>query len=148
MISFLFQAAAILVTATIIHTGFVEGDLDRISSEIDWKQLLPIALLSFQSAGQIVKSRALGLAEIPTVVVTSMLHDITTDRAVLKPWKKNVKRNRRVLAFVGVLVGAVSGGFIAEATGKMQIPLWIAGGLKVCISGAWAVWPETKINAS
>ncbi len=144
--SFLVQALIVLVTAAVIHAGVVEGNLDAIPDDIDWKQLLPIALLSFQSAGQIVKSRTLGLAEIPTVVLTSMLHDIAVDQAVLSSLTKNVKRNRRILAFFSILSGAIAGGFIAEGTGKMQIPLWIAGGMKLCISGAWAVWPGKKVN--
>lgn len=108
---------------------------------------MPIALLSFQSAGQIVGSRALELAEVPTVVLTSMLHDISSDPALFGPLNKNIKRNRRVLAFVGILAGAVAGGFIAEKTRRIQVPLWIAGGIKLCVTSAWMVWPEKKVSA-
>ena len=125
----------------------VNGSLDTITDDIDWKQILPIALLSFQSAGQIVGSRALGLVEIPTVVLTSMLHDISADPALFGPLRKNIKRNRRVLAFVGILVGAVAGGFISESTERMQVPLWIAGGIKLCVVGAWIFWPEKRVSA-
>lgn len=124
----------------------MNGSLKTIPSDIKWRQLLPIALLSFQSAGQIVGSRVLGFAEVPTVVLTSMLHDISTDPALLGPLRQNMKRNRRVLAFVGILAGAVAGGFISERTGRMQIPLWIAGGIKLCIASAWIVWPEKRVN--
>ena len=88
----------------------------------------------------------LGLPEIPTVVLTSMLHDITTDPALLGPLGQNIKRNRRVLAFVGILAGAVAGGFISESTGRMQVPLWIAGGVKFLVAVAWMVWPEKNTN--
>ena len=145
-ISFLLQSLIIFVTAAIIQGGVVNGSLDTITDDITWRQLLPIALLSFQSAGQIVGSRALGLAEVPTVVVTSMLHDISTDPALLGSVRKNIKRNRRVLAFFGILVGAVAGGFISEATRRMQIPLWIAGGIKLSIASAWMVWPEKRVS--
>ena len=124
----------------------MNGSLDSITNDINWRQLLPIALLSFQSAGQIVGSRVLGYAEVPTVVLTSMLHDISTDPALLGPLRQNMKRNRRVSAFVGILVGAVAGGFISERTRRMQIPLWIAGGIKLCITGAWMLWPERKVS--
>lgn len=127
-----------------IEGRYIEGDLNNIRDDIDWRQLVPIALLSFQSAGQIVGSRALGLAEVPTVVLTSMLHDIAADPALVSPVTKNIKRNRRVLGFVGILVGAVAGGFISESTHRMQVPLWIAGGIKVCITGAWVAWPAKK----
>lgn len=145
--SFLLQALIIFVTAAIIQAGTVSGSLNTITSDIKWRQLLPIALLSFQSAGQIVGSRVLGFAEVPTVVLTSMLHDISTDPALLGPLRQNLKRNRRVLAFVGILAGAVAGGFIAEGTRRMQIPLWIAGGIKLLIAIAWTVWPKKIVNA-
>ncbi len=130
-----------------IQGGFVSGSLNVITSDIKWRQLLPIALLSFQSAGQIVGSRAIGFAEVPTVVVTSMLHDISTDPALFGPLRQNIKRNRRILAFVGILVGAVAGGFISESTRRMQIPLWIAGGIKLCVTSAWIVWPQKRVSA-
>lgn len=143
-ISFLLQTLLILVTATLIQIGIVDGNLSTIPDDIDWWQMIPIALLSFQSAGQIVGSRALGLAEIPTVVLTSMIHDIATDPALMGPLKENVKRNRRVLAFFAILIGAIAGGFTAEKTDRMQVPLWIAGGIKLCVVGAWLVWPGKK----
>ena len=145
--SFFLQSLIILITAAIIQGGVVNGSLDTITDDITWRQLFPIALLSFQSAGQIVGSRSLGLAEIPTVVVTSMLHDISTDPALLGPLKQNIKRNRRVLAFAGILIGAVAGGFISENTRRMQIPLWIAGGIKLSVASAWMVWPAKTVNA-
>ena len=135
------------MTAAIIQGGAVNGSLDTITDDITWRQLLPIGLLSFQSAGQIVGSRSLGMAEIPTVVVTSMLHDISTDPALLGPLRQNIKRNRRVLAFVGILVGAVAGGFISENTRRMQIPLWIAGAIKLVVTSAWVVWPAKEVSA-
>ena len=84
---------------------------------------------------------------MPTVVLTSMLHDISADPALLAPLGKNIKRNRRVLAFVGILVGAVAGGFIAETTGRMQVPLWIAGGIKLVVTSAWMLWPKKRVSA-
>ena len=125
----------------------MNGRLESIPDDIDWRQLLPIALLSFQSAGQIVGSRTLGIAEIPTVVLTSMLHDIASDPHLLGPLKKNVKRNRRILAFFWILIGAIIGGFVSERTGGVYYPLWIAGGIKLCITGAWVFWPERNVDA-
>ena len=136
----------ILAAAAIVQSGAVNGALDTITGDIDWRAVIAVAMLSFQSAGQIVGSRALNLAEIPTVVLTSMLHDIATDPKLLSAPQANVKRNRRVLAFVMILVGAVAGGFISEATGRMQIPLWIAGGIKLMITLAWTFWREQKVN--
>ena len=145
--SFLLQAITILIAAAIIQGGVTDGSLDTITNDIEWRSELPIALLSFQSAGQIVGSRVLNLAEIPTVVLTSMLHDVVTDSKLLASPRTNVKRNRRVLAFLGILVGAVAGGFVSEATERIQIPLWIAGGLKLVVTIAWTKWPERRPSA-
>ena len=142
--SFLLQALIIFATAGIIQSGNVNGSLYTITDDIVWRELLPIALLSFQSAGQIVGSRALNLAEVPTVVVTSMLHDIMSDPALLAPLTQNIKRNRRILAFFGILGGAIAGGFISETTKRMQIPLWIAGAVKLFIACSWTIWPAKK----
>ena len=147
----------------------MDGDLDTISSDIAWKSEIPIALLSFQSAGQIIGSRVLNLSEIPSVVLTSMLCDLASDPQLVGGWKSNIKRNRRALAFAMILVGAVAAGFIregsprpgawprtpggrgagaffSEGSGKMQVVLWIAGALKVLITGAWMLWPESKAS--
>lgn len=145
VVSFLLQTLLILATAGIVQAGVVNGSLNTIPDDIDWRQSLPVALLSFQSAGQIVASRGLGLAEVPTVVLTSMLHDIATDPALLK--RENVKRNRRVLAFFVILIGAIAGGFISEGTGRMQSSLWVAGAIKLGITGAWMVWPKRRVSA-
>lgn len=141
VLSFSIQAIFVLVAAAVVEGGFVEGTLDRISNDISWRQLLPIGFLSFQSSGQIVGSRALNYAEIPTIVVTSMLHDITSDPELFGGLQGHAKRNRRVIAFFAILVGAVAGGFIGDSTGNMQTPLWIAAGLKSCIVIAWIFWP-------
>ena len=143
--SFLSQTLIIFVATIVVQSGAVNGSLDTITDDIDWYTIIPIALLSFQSAGQIVGSRALNLSEIPTVVLTSMLHDIFADRNLLV--RDNVKRNRRVLAFFAILIGAICGGFIGEETTRMQIPLWIAGALKLIITLAWAFWPEEQTSA-
>lgn len=142
--SFLFQSTLVFISGAIVQAGRVDGALDTITSEIQWKSEIPIALLSFQSAGQIIGSRVLNLSEIPSVVLTSMLCDLASDPQLVGGWKTNIKRNRRALAFVMILVGAVAGGFISEGSGKMQIVLWVAGGLKVLITGAWILWPESK----
>lgn len=75
------------------------------------------------------------------MVVTSMLCDIASDPQLFGPLTANAKRNRRVLAFLGILVGAVAGGWISKATGEIHTALWIAGGVKVCIATSWIMWP-------
>ena len=146
--SFLFQSIIIFIAAAIIEGGAVNGSLATLTNDIEWRTELPIALLSFQSAGQISSSRILNLSEIPTVVLTSMMFDIFSDTKLISPLTKNVKRNRRVIAFLCILVGAVASGFIAQGTGRIQIPLWIAAGIKTVVTIAWMIWPEKKANAA
>lgn len=141
--SFALQSVIVFIVAAIIQAGVVNGALDTINTHTDimWKDEIPISLLSFQAAGQIIGSRALGVSEIPSVVLTSMLCDIASDPDIAAPLKSNVKRNRRALAFTCILVGAIVGGYIGEATGRMQFDLWIAGGIKVLITIAWFFIP-------
>ncbi len=119
--------------------GLVDGTLPRVSQDIDWKQEIPIALLSFQSAGQMVGSRILSISEIPTLVVTSVLCDFASDPELTG--KKNAKRNRRALGFFGILVGAVAGGWVSRAVGEIHSVLWLAGGIKILITVSWMLWP-------
>lgn len=142
--SFILQAFLILFTAAVIEADLIQGKLDYISNDIDWKQEIAIGLLSFQSAGQIVGSRALSLSEIPTVVVTSVLCDFASDPEIARPLTANAKRNRRALAFLGILAGAVAGGWLSRVTGEMQTALWVAGGIKVVVVVAWVCWPKTS----
>lgn len=63
---------------------------------------------------------------------------------MLSPLQDSAKRNRRLLAFFGTLVGTVAGCFISEATGMVQVPLWTAGTIQGVITLAWMFWPVKK----
>ena len=142
MLSFIVQATIVFFVAGIVQAEIVEGILSKVTKEIDWRQCLPIAMLSFQSAGQITASRALRHDGIPTVVLTSMFHDIAADPNLFA--MDNVKRNQRLGAFAATLLGALAGGFISIASGEMQSTLWVVGGLKLGIAGAFAIWPAEE----
>ena len=113
----------LLLTACLIQMDVIAGiPISKIvgaadADIIDWTQEAAIVLLSFQSAGQIVASRALGFNEIPTVVITSLLCDLVSD-AELLAWR-NGKRDCRIVAFCLTLLGAISGGWITRATGDI-----------------------------
>ncbi|MCJ1468040.1 hypothetical protein MMC07_006666 [Pseudocyphellaria aurata] len=145
--SFLIQSTFILVTAAIIEAGVVDGSSPKVAQDIDWRQVIPIALLSFQSAGQMVGSRILNMSEIPTVVVTSVLCDFASDPRLTDPLRANAKRNRRLLGFFGILVGAVAGGWISNSAGQIQSVLWLAGGIKLLVTVSWMLWPRNQIMA-
>ncbi|KAF1733348.1 hypothetical protein CRV24_007248 [Beauveria bassiana] len=123
--------------------GVIDGSYPshRAPGSVDFKEIAVIALLSFQAAGQIVSSRTLSVGEIPTVVVTSMLCDLMSDPALLA-WAKNDKRNRRFVAFVLTLVGAICGGWISKASGAVQPSLWTVAGIKLVLAISWLFWTE------
>ncbi|KAJ5498759.1 hypothetical protein N7453_007810 [Penicillium expansum] len=131
MLSFLLQASIILLTAGLVQGGAVSSTLAGKGSQTapPWDQEVPIVLLSIQAAGQIVASRALGYNEIPTVVITSLLCDLM-----------NVKRDRRIIAFVLTLVGAIVGGWVTKVTGGVAPILWLSAGIKGLLVLAWAFW--------
>ena len=140
--SFLIQAVFVLVSAALVETGTIDGEVNVSVRTIKWLEEIPIAMLSFQSAGQMVTSRILGLNEIPTVVLTSVFCDFASDPELGK--KNNLRRNRRALAFTGILIGAIVGGWIAKASGGMESVVWIAAGIKLLITFAWVLWPQTS----
>ncbi|KAL5044387.1 hypothetical protein BDW71DRAFT_209393 [Aspergillus fruticulosus] len=149
MLSFLIQSLMIIVTAGLVNGGAISG-LSQTNSVTSrggvppWNQEVPIVLLSLQSAGQIVASRALGFNEIPTVVITSLLCDLMSDPKLFL--RHNEKRNRRVLAFTLTLVGAIAGGWITKASGDIYAALWVAAGLKIGIVGFWGFWAGAPLS--
>ncbi|TQV90730.1 hypothetical protein V2A60_006938 [Cordyceps javanica] len=142
-LSFLGQAILVMLAAALIQGGVIDGSYPshRAPGSVDFKEIAVIALLSFQAAGQIVSSRSLSVGEIPTVVVTSMLCDLMSDPALLA-WAKNDKRNRRFMAFVLTLVGAICGGWISKASGAVQPSLWTVAGIKLVLAISWLFWKE------
>lgn len=140
MLSFLIQAGIIVIAAGLIQGGVIASALkdDQSQSTLQWEQEVPIVLLSLQSAGQIVASRALGFNEIPTVVITSLLCDLMSDPQLFLA--HNEKRDRRITAFVLTLVGAIVGGWVTKATGQIAPILWLSAGIKLVIGFAWGFW--------
>jgi uncharacterized membrane protein YoaK (UPF0700 family) len=140
MLSFLVQACLIILTAGLVEGGAISSALDgKISRVIPpWDQEVPIVLLSLQSAGQIVASRSLGFNEIPTVVITSLLCDLMSDPKLFL--LRNDKRDRRIIAFVLTIVGAIIGGWVTKATGAISPVLWLSAGIKMLLVLAWGFW--------
>lgn len=144
--SFLLQTVCVIIAAAIIQAGVIDGSVPsrRDPADVDFLELIPIALLSFQAAGQIVNSRGLGVGEVPTVVITSLLCDLVSDERILDPLKKNVKRNRRAVAFVLTLLGAICGGWISKATAAVQPSLWFVAAIKAIITLSWLFIRKVK----
>lgn len=143
MLIFIIQAGIIIIAAGLVQGGVISSALEDDPSQatLQWEQEVPIVLLSLQSAGQIVASRALGFNEIPTVVITSLLCDLMSDPQLFL--MHNVKRDRRIIAFVLTLVGAIVGGWVTRATGQIAPILWLSAGIKLVIGFAWGFWKAT-----
>lgn len=146
MLSFTIQACMIILTAGLIEGKAVSSDIlgngNDPKGTPPWDQEVPIVLLSLQSAGQIVASRTLGFNEIPTVVITSLLCDLMSDPKLFL--LRNEKRDRRIIAFVLTLVGAIIGGWITKATQEIVPVLWLSAGIKIVLAGVWGFWTTVQ----
>lgn len=137
--SFIFQALLCFVGAGLVVSGVVHKDAgNQLPGNLI--VLLPLSMLSFQSAGQIVMSRMLAYNELPTVVLTSTYCDLMFDPGLFTiPMAQNSKRNRRFLSAIALLVGAILGGFLTRE-GDIADPLWIAGAIKIALALVWLFW--------
>jgi hypothetical protein len=133
--TFLFQAICI-----IIATIFVSLDIiDKTS--LRWPNVLSVALLSFQAAGSAVASRQLQYNELPTVVLTSVYCDLMSDPLLFTaPITQDAKRNRRAVAVVVCLCGAICGGLFANSSVGLAGALWVSAGLKIIVAITWSLW--------
>ncbi len=108
---------------------------------MNWTDLVPISLLAFESAGQVVASRVLKYNEIPTVVLTSLIADLMSDAHLLTAGIfDDVKRNRRVAAVFMLLGGAICGGVFTKGWIGFAGAIWIAASIKGIMVIAWLIW--------
>ncbi|KAK8010363.1 hypothetical protein PG990_009328 [Apiospora arundinis] len=137
--SFFLQTVCVVVAVSIIQGGIIDGTYPSRGdpNKVNFTELAAVALLSFQAAGQIVNSRGLGVSEVPTVVITSLLCDLVSDEHLLVGLSKNGKRNRRAIAFVLTLAGAICGGWISKATHQVGPCLWLVAAIKASITMYW-----------
>ncbi|KAL4920509.1 hypothetical protein BDW62DRAFT_176634 [Aspergillus aurantiobrunneus] len=141
--SFLAQAILIVIAVALIEADLIPHTADDAASLTGGRlflELIPIALLAFQSAGSIAAARALGYNEIPTVVLTSVYFDVASDSALFGGVAANVKRNRRVGSVVCLLVGAIVGGWLSRSHGGMESALWVSAGVKGVLGVGWLGW--------
>ncbi|KAL2866998.1 YoaK family protein [Aspergillus lucknowensis] len=139
ILSFGVQTAAIFIAALLVQLGVVEPRPEDPRAPIEWMQVLPISLLAFQAAGQIVASRVLEFDELPTVVLTTLLCDLLVDPNLGAALRANPRRNRRIGGFLALFLGAMTAGGISKVT-EMAASLWFAMGIKFVITASWFVW--------
>ena len=137
--SFIFQALLCFIAGILVVSGIVHKDAGN-QLPYNYIVLLPLGLLSFQSAGQIVMSRMLLYNELPTIVLTSTYCDLMFDPLLFTaPITENAKRNRRFISAVALVLGAGLGGLLTK-DGDIADPLWIAGGVKIILGVVWLFW--------
>lgn len=117
-----------------------DGVVTETGASVSFIELVPLALLAFQSGGQIVTSRLLGFNEVPTTVLTSVYCDLASDPKFLAPLKRNVKRNRRLGAVLTFLIGGIAGGWLSRSNAGMSSALWLGGAIKIAIAVSWSIW--------
>ncbi|KAL2831097.1 hypothetical protein BDW59DRAFT_158042 [Aspergillus cavernicola] len=139
VLSFAVQTAALLAAALLVQLGVVDQKPEDPRAPIQWMQVLPISLLSFQAAGQITASRVLGFDELPTVVLTTLLCDLLVDPNLGVAVKENSRRNRRIGGFLALFLGAMTAGGLSKLT-EMSSSLWFAMAIKLVITSCWFVW--------
>jgi hypothetical protein len=147
--SFLVQGLLIFVAAALVSAAIVpqpDGVVTETGSTVFFIELVPLALLAFQSGGQIVTSRLLGFNEVPTTVLTSVYCDLASDLKLLAPLKKNVKRNRRIGAVITFLIGGIAGGWLSRSSARMSSALWLGGAIKIAIAVSWSLWKAKSIH--
>ncbi|KAK6384797.1 hypothetical protein LTS17_002360 [Exophiala oligosperma] len=143
--SFLIQTVFMIITASLISGDVVAKT--ELAETVDgrgrfpWYELCPIALLAFQSAGQIVASRMLKYNALPTVVLTSLFCDLMSDPDLFTAGLlQDPDRNRRALGAVFLFCGATVSGALIKTSIGYSGALWIATGVKGCMVMAWLVW--------
>lgn len=152
MSSFAIQTILMLITSALVSSGIATKGPQHTddpapagtgSGYFEWVELCPIALLAFQSAGQIVASRVLKYNSMPTLVLTSLYCDLFSDPNLLTAGLfEDPDRNRRAASAIALFIGAVVGGVLSKSSWGYSVALWIATGLKACMVVAWLVWKQ------
>lgn len=152
IVSFGLQCIMIITAASLVTTGVTSNkrpsvdqtDRERnskIDSTYPFLDFLPIGLLAFQSAGQVVASRILKYNAMPTVVLTTLYTDLMMDSHLLTAGLfEDPQRNRRAASAIMLFVGAVIGGVIAKSWLGFAGALWIGAFLKSLMVLAWLLW--------
>jgi uncharacterized membrane protein YoaK (UPF0700 family) len=156
--SFGLQCVMIITAASLVTIGVTSNKRQsvtqkdkeqnsKIDSTFPFIDLLPIGLLAFQSAGQVVASRILKYNAMPTVVLTTLYTDLMMDSHLLTAGLfEDPQRNRRAASAIMLFVGAVIGGVIAKSWLGFAGALWIGAFLKSLMVLAWLLWKPLTVQ--
>lgn len=122
----------------------------KSGEKFPWLDLLPIGLLAFQSAGQVVASRVLKHNALPTMVLTTLYTDLMMDlHLVTAGILEDPQRNRRAGGVMMLFAGALIAGFMARSWPGFAGVLWLAAFVKSMMVLAWFLWkPVTVVGES
>lgn len=148
--SFAVQVALTAVAAALVQAGVVpssntDSSSSRAAGERESQEFLervPVALLAFQSAGQLSTAQLVGVSEVPTVVLTSVYYGLASDAGFFR--RRNVHRDRRIAGVVAFFAGAISGGWLERSRGGIAAALWISAAVKLGIAVSWLFWKAKK----
>jgi hypothetical protein len=113
-----------------------------VSPQSSFLERAPVAILSFQASAQLITKQVLGLAEIPTVVLTSVNTGLASDFHFFD--KVNIHENGRVAAMVLQFCGAIANGWLARSGATISTALWISVAIKAGIAISWMFWREEE----
>lgn len=140
--SYLLQTLLIVAAAVIVT---LDGTTEEDKEKLRWAVMVPLALMAFGSVGQCISSRVLDKNSLTSVVLTSIYCDLFSDPRLLS-FSGNPSRGQRMAAPIGVLLGALAGGFWAHSDIGLPGALWTAAGFKFCIVVAWMKWKVAPEN--
>jgi len=137
-----------------VSGAFSSGsDLSALSKpEANYKDLVAIALLAFQSAGPVFYSRVLGMVEMPTIVLSTLYCDFVADLYRLPASLRNKtswrsfflnderRQFRRLGSILMLFFGGIVGGLMFVSKVGMVGAIWLAAGLKGMMVIGWIFW--------
>lgn len=135
--SFLLQMLLVAMAALIVT---LDHRHHPNSGPENWRVLVPLCLVAFQSSGQAVTSRVLEWQELPSVVLTVVYCELFSN-----PIGVNLEQGRRGAAVLCLGLGTLLGGVWVKSTSTIGLAgaLWTAVALKGVTSSAWLVWPAS-----
>jgi hypothetical protein len=122
--------------------------------ETNYLDLVPIAMLAFQAAGQCCLSRVLALIELPTIVLSTLFHDFIADLyGIREAWRRSAsishfifveyrRQEKRLASIIALFVGAVCGSEMFKSGAGMSGALWTAVGLKAGLTMVLLTWKK------
>jgi hypothetical protein len=169
IVSFFVQTCFIVIATSLVTThevsnlpfspGTFSSGSDKVSSSmVNFLDLCPIALISFQAAGQVTLSRLLGVIELPTIVLSALYHDVSADLySIRESWRKSSsvweffavhekRQEKRAVCIVAFFAGGIVGGEMYKSAAGMGSALWLASGLKFAIVVGWFFWRKDKAS--